>query len=184
MNKLVAWEKLHNAAKWLSTPSGDFEAFMAANYWGESGLVFLDLGCATGGSTIFLAEKGFKVIAVDASESACTRLADNLTNKDLVQVVNADVTKLALKSRSIDCVIAANIFVCLEIEEAQALFKASSGWLKVGGRLFARILIEEPAPFARPELKLKYYSMDEVIKAMGGNFYGSIIPVTRYVGSN
>jgi 2-polyprenyl-3-methyl-5-hydroxy-6-metoxy-1,4-benzoquinol methylase len=174
--KEQAWENTHKKEVWAPVPQINFLAFMARYYWGRTELEFLDLGCGTGANSGFLIKNGFKVTAVDFSESACTALSNQFSS-DRLKVINADITILELDVESFDCVIAAGVLECLELDEARCLFRKVEKWLKPGGRLYALVLSELPRLY-RPELKLRSYSLEELhyINCMNG----IISPVAMY----
>jgi ubiquinone/menaquinone biosynthesis C-methylase UbiE len=159
---------------------------MAAHYWdvNNNNLTFLDLGCGTGASTLFLAKKGFKVLSVDISKTACQKLNDNLSSneKHLVEIIDKDVLELELDDESVDCILLINIIdVILDIQSAVSLLDKVRRWLKPEGRIFSTVLHDFPESLSRDRLIIvRTYTIEELQKVFA-SFKGSLSLVTTYV---
>ena len=82
----------------------------------------LDLGAGEGKNAIYLAEKGFEVVAVECSESALRNFYARLPNcsetvRDRLIIEKCDVAKYLPKGLY-DCVIAYGLLHCLSSQEA------------------------------------------------------------------
>jgi|SRR5882672_2434409 len=177
------WDEIHRNISWGTIPGMEFLAFMAEHYWGSSGLKFLDLGCGTGSSSIFLVNKGFQVTAVDISKVACDTLYHNIIDekKHLVKIICSDILDLDLKENSFDCIIGIGIFDCLELEQSSILFDRIKKWLRPEGRLFGRVLASKiPEDIKRGNTRTRTYSSSEVF-ALLKEYKGVIKANTTYV---
>src|SRR5258706_1679626 len=185
MNQAVLWDEVHNQITWNTDPGDEFLAFMAKHYWGKENLEFLDLGCGTGASTLFLTNKGFKVTAVDISKIACDKLYENIPDKEehLVKIINSDILDLDFIKGSFDCVIAIGLIDCLELEQSNSLFDRIKPWLRPNGRFFGRVLASEiPGEIKRGNTRARPYLCSEVMQLLDSNEYKGIIKVgTAYV---
>jgi 16S rRNA (cytosine967-C5)-methyltransferase len=134
----------------------DVAASIPARLLGPSeGRTALDLCAAPGGKTLQLASAGFRVIAVDSSESRLERLSENLARTRLeAEIVAADVMKWEPPA-AVDAILldapcsATGIFrrhpdvlhrvrprAIAELAELQrAMLARAAGWLKPGGTL-------------------------------------------------
>jgi 16S rRNA (cytosine967-C5)-methyltransferase len=156
----------------------DLEGFAEGGWWvqdfaasvparllgGGEGRTALDLCAAPGGKTMQLAAAGFRVTAVDASESRLARLRDNLERTGLqAEVVAADLMVWA-PAAPVDAILldapcsATGIFrrhpdvlhrvrpgVIGELAEAQAaMLRRAADWLRPGGTLIYSVCSLEP----------------------------------------
>lgn len=183
MDQSSAWEKLYRGPSSPLSPDASLLAFLAEHYWGKEDVKFLDLGCGISNNTLFLASKGFNVVAVDYSMAACQRLAYNLVGqcKDLVRIQHADVTKIRFEPSSFDCVLAINLFDYLESDEAYSLALTIRDWLKPDGRLFAKMLAQDPPEQIRhQDVKWWIYSPKEMSQLFVG-YDAHHRPETQYL---
>lgn len=143
----------------------DISASLPARLLGlGEGRTALDLCAAPGGKTMQLASAGWRVTAVDASESRLARLSDNLARTSLAaDVVAADVMTWA-PSEKVDAILldapcsATGIFrrhpdvlhrvrpkAIAELAEVQkAMLARAADWLKPGGMLVYSVCSLEP----------------------------------------
>ena len=96
----------------------------------------IDLGCGAGGDSLYLMERGYKVIACDYSEEAL-----NIVNKYLpeVETMQFDVSKtLPFEDESIEIIIADLSLHYFNEEITNNIVKEINRVLKVNGYLIAR----------------------------------------------
>lgn len=143
----------------------DIAASLPARLLGQGRGTALDLCAAPGGKTMQLASAGWRVTAVDVSQSRLARLADNLARTRLeAEVVTADVLDWAPPA-PVDAVLldapcsATGIFrrhpdvlhrvrpsLIAEMAALQAkLFARAADWVRPGGRLVFATCSLEPA---------------------------------------
>lgn len=143
----------------------DIAASLPARLLGRGeGRTALDLCAAPGGKTMQLAGAGFRVTAVDSSESRLARLSDNLERTRLsAKVVAADVLRWSPPDK-VDAILldapcsATGIYrrhpdvlhrvrprAIAELAEGQkAMLARAAGWLKPGGSLVYSVCSLEP----------------------------------------
>jgi 16S rRNA (cytosine967-C5)-methyltransferase len=143
----------------------DISASLPARLLGEgNGRSVLDLCAAPGGKTMLLASAGFRVTAIDASESRLARLRENLERTRLsADIRAADVMKWSPPAQ-VDAILldapcsATGIFrrhpdvlhrvrprAIRELAEGQqAMLARAAGWLKPGGTLVYSVCSVEP----------------------------------------
>jgi SAM-dependent methyltransferase len=94
------------------------------------GVAALDAGCGSGANTVLLADAFTRVTGCDLSEEA-VRLA---RRRGLERLLVADVNRLPLRTGAFDCVLCADVFESLEVDERRALEELARV-TKPGGRL-------------------------------------------------
>ncbi|HKK86161.1 MAG TPA: class I SAM-dependent methyltransferase [Roseovarius sp.] len=123
------------------TPPSQFAAFTATEIEAESAI--FDIGCGNGRDSVFFAELGFKVIALDASETAIEVAKEKADARGVsnIQFLNANVTSPRLDSairqlgsRSA-CIYARFFLHAITHEEQAQLFSALKDALLPGHRL-------------------------------------------------
>jgi 16S rRNA (cytosine967-C5)-methyltransferase len=177
----------------------DISASIPARLLGSGdGRTALDLCAAPGGKTMQLASAGFKVTALDASESRLARLRENLERTGLAaEILRADVMKWR-PNAPVDAILldapcsATGIFrrhpdvlhrvrprAIAELAEGQKTMLArAADWLKPGGTLVYSVCSLEPEEgervasaflAARPDYRLDEIRLGEAPEAMRPN---------------
>jgi 16S rRNA (cytosine967-C5)-methyltransferase len=177
----------------------DISASIPARLLGEGrGRTALDLCAAPGGKTMQLASAGFKVTAIDSSESRLARLRENLERTRLaVEVRQADVMKWRPEA-PVDAILldapcsATGIFrrhpdvlhrvrprAIAELAAGQqAMLARAADWLKPGGMLVYSVCSLEPEEgekivqaflSARPDYRLEPIQIGEAPAEMRPN---------------
>jgi SAM-dependent methyltransferase len=95
----------------------------------------LDLGCGEGRNSVFLAEKGWSVTAVDISDVALSRLSNAAKDRGLdITVVCTDLNLFLGESGEFDLVVLANIHP--SSNERYQLYKSLKKAVSQGGYIF------------------------------------------------
>ncbi len=96
------WETIHSES-WLDVSE---EFLPVALKWKDKFKSILDIGAGIGRHSIFFAENGFDVSAIDISESSVEIIAKEAKNRNLkIDVRIADMTALPFADGKFDCVI-------------------------------------------------------------------------------
>jgi ubiquinone/menaquinone biosynthesis C-methylase UbiE len=96
----------------------------------------IDLGCGEGRNSLYLQQVGYKILGVDLSEKAIRVMKNNFFEEDLRGLpIVCDARQLAIKSESVDGILAHHIFDHLDYKGFQLAIKESLRVLKVGGAL-------------------------------------------------
>lgn len=104
-------------------------SWLASSSSAKPGAKILELGCGTGALSCMLAERGFRVVGVDASSSAIS-FARSVVSKRALDAVFAvaDVCTLDLKDAQFDVVIDSHLLHCIALpkERRQLLSRISN----------------------------------------------------------
>ena len=122
------WDERYRVGDWadVDDPSGILE--LAEPWLKPPGLV-LDVACGAGRNALFLAQRGFSVVAVDISWEGLQRLAHRTRAQRLpVYPVHADLERFVLPDSSFDVIINTRFLL-------RSLFPAFRSVLKPGGLL-------------------------------------------------
>lgn len=146
------WERVHQETHWGTIPERNFVKFVPEAF--PAGRAeFLEIGCGAGAQSVWLAEQGFNVIAVDASPTAVERTMARYTQvaheiemrraRPPVFFARAlDAVTLAFSERAFDCVV--DVCTTQHMFESQAIELAARvhSWLKPGGWFFSKQVME------------------------------------------
>ncbi len=148
---------------------------------GGSGLA-LDMGAGDGRNSLYLAEKGFDVIALDSSKTGIEKLKRIAAERglgDRLKTVHGDARTWEYPERKFDLIFAITLFDHLETGDIGKLFYKVRKSLKRGGYIFIKVhTIEDPgykgddenASELSSEIK-HYFRPNELLKHLKGNFH-------------
>jgi SAM-dependent methyltransferase len=167
----INWEKVHQDQEWGLLPNGWFCDFYEQYYKDSANLNFLDLGCANGPQTLYLAERGHRITALDIAQTALDRLKERLTDEQQtrVETVCCDVINYRGEPGKFDCVVEVSLFECIPLEDAMLAMWQIWRCLKPGGRLFARVSCEGlPMAWLRKGAYHRATAQDELLEMLRG----------------
>src|SRR5580698_3665863 len=105
------WEEIHKAKDWGRYPNEEMVRWVSINYGGcahsyRHKFKFLDLGCGQGATTWYLSREGYKVVSIDGSKSAISKLTDRMT-KEMFSLETAvcDIGKVPYEDKHFNAVI-------------------------------------------------------------------------------
>jgi tellurite methyltransferase len=143
------WDKKYREMSQLleARPSSDLIVSFFAEAPGNNAL---DLACGSGRHTLFLAEKGFHVDAVDISTVALDALRPQV-DTDKVNIIEADLDTFTPQSETYDLIVKTNFLDRTLVERAKRA-------LKPGGIMVVETYMADPAnekPDSNPEFLLR-----------------------------
>lgn len=113
------------------------------NYrWKKNGFkVFLDIGCGLGRHSIYMAENGYDVYALDNSKYVVDVVKEKAYSKELKVICNiGDVSDLPYDDESVDCMIAIGIMANNDKNGVASILKEMHRVLKDGGETYFNIV--------------------------------------------
>lgn len=136
----IRWDKQHESKRGSAEPCSFLAEILAAEAWAIPGGRALDIACGKGRNALFLAERGFDVVAIDISPVALEEGRRLATEKNLtIAWHQADLEQMQLSEGTYDLVVNFNYLqrsLILQIKAA----------LKLGGSvIFETYLIDQPA---------------------------------------
>ncbi|HEX9146805.1 MAG TPA: class I SAM-dependent methyltransferase [Candidatus Binatia bacterium] len=136
----VRWDKQHESNRGSAEPCSFLVEIFAAEAWAIPGGRALDIACGKGRNALFLAERGFDVVAVDISPVALEEGRRRAAEKNLTLAWHqADLEQMQLSEGAYDLVANFNYLQRSLIPQIKAA-------LKLGGSvIFETYLIEQPA---------------------------------------
>jgi SAM-dependent methyltransferase len=143
------WEKA-NQSPWLK-PTDD--VYYLANKWLELGFrKVLDLGSGLGRHSIYFAEQGFEVSAIDISDYGVNYLKDWAEKEQLdIDVRVGDIVTLPYEDNSFDCVIAYHSISHADTEGIKRIISEVERVLKKGGEIFMSMCSKESWEYSKSE---------------------------------
>ncbi|MDQ3018268.1 MAG: methyltransferase domain-containing protein [bacterium] len=153
MAQYQAWEKEYKNPKLVSNsnePQLDFKHFVKWLRKDQKlqleGLHVLDLGSGTGKNSIFLAERGCKVIGIEISDTAIT-LANQRAKKEAgvdIKFIKSSIGESwPIEDTSVDCAIDVVSSNSLDEEERNIYSKELKRVIKPGGYVFVKALCKD-----------------------------------------
>jgi tellurite methyltransferase len=122
------WDERYRVGDWadIDEPAailGDAEA------WLEPPGLALDVACGAGRNSLYLARRGFSVIAVDISWEGLQRLAHRARTESLdIHLIHADLERFALPTATFDLIVNTRFLL-------RSVFPTMRGAVKDGGLL-------------------------------------------------
>jgi 2-polyprenyl-3-methyl-5-hydroxy-6-metoxy-1,4-benzoquinol methylase len=134
------WDKQHESARGSAEPSGFLREIFAAEAWPIPRGRALDLAAGKGRNALFLAERGFDVVAVDISSVALDEGKKRAAEKNLaITWQQADLEQIQVSEAAYDLVVNFNYLQRSLIPQIKAALKID------GYVLFETYLIDQPA---------------------------------------
>jgi SAM-dependent methyltransferase len=162
------WDEVLSAPKWQRTyPNEELIRFVARNFYGRptrSEIRILDLGCATGAGTWFLAREGFSVSAIDGSERAVGVARERLAKEGLsAEFRVGDFANLPFPDRSFDAIVDVAALMCNDAASTAAIVRSARSKLKEGGRFFSFTAADDCTPIVFSNMgDLRFSSRAEI----------------------
>src|SRR5580658_624112 len=112
-------------------------AAMLATVNVEPGDQVVDIGCGAGQLSLTLAERGARVLAIDASETMIARLEERAEERALIgfECLASPIERLSLPAESADVIVTSYALHYLRDADKGRLVAAAYYWLKPGGTL-------------------------------------------------
>lgn len=149
------WENA-NQSPWLK-PTDD--VYYLANKWLELGFKnVLDLGAGLGRHSIFFAQQGFKVSAIDISDYGVNYLKEWAKKENLdIDIKLGDMISLPYADNYFDCVFAYHSISHTDTDGTKKIISEIERVLKQGGEVYTSMCSKESFEFA----KAGYPKIDE-----------------------
>lgn len=158
MSITKAWDWTKNTDdKWLN-PCIE-SAFLAERWQAEGLMKLLDLGCGLGRHSMYMAQKGFDVTAVDLSDLGVTHLKEWAAKENLaVQTGVCNMLTLPFENSSFDCIMAYNVIYHTDTPGVISALNEIKRVLKPGGELFITFISKGTYSFQHAD---QYMRIDE-----------------------
>jgi len=132
------------------------QKFLADSSFTAASPRVLDLGCGTGALAVFLAQRGFEVVAVDISPSAIEEARkQSIVRKTKVEFCVADICDLNLPGASFELITDNHFLHCIVYdEERKSVLSKIHALLKPGGQYWIETMVGHPDMKPRPEWHL------------------------------
>lgn len=136
----------------------------------KRGLV-LDIGCGQGKETIYLANKGFDVVALDSSSVAIDQIKEIIKKNKLknIRAVNSDIIDFEIKKNAYDLILCFNVLYFLEKSTARRIVKKIQEGMKKGG-IIAMSLFTVHDTFYNEQKKHRFYVETNEVRGLFENF--------------
>jgi SAM-dependent methyltransferase len=142
-----AWDWTKNTDdKWLN-PCVE-SAFLAERWQSKGFKRFLDLGCGLGRHSVYMAQKGFDVTAVDLSDLGVSHLNEWAVKENLaVKTTVCDMLTLPFADNSFDCIMAYNVIYHTDTPGFIKAMEEITRVLKPGGEVFITLISKSTPAF-------------------------------------
>ncbi len=136
----VRWDKQHGSAQGSNEPSGFLREIFAAEAWPIRRGRALDIASGKGRNALFLADRGFDVVAIDISPVGLEEGRRRAAEKNLaITWQQADLEQLQLSEAAYDLIVNFNYL-------QRSLIPQIKSALRIGGTvIFETYLIDQPA---------------------------------------
>lgn len=124
------WEEFYSGDKQVFFPS-EFAKSVLPEF--EKGCNLLDVGCGNGRDSVFFADNGMNVTAIDLSREAIFRLKKKSTNVNAV--CDNVITSSIFKNQEFDIIYSRFFIHALTEDEESSLLRSCYSAMTVGGRL-------------------------------------------------
>lgn len=158
MSITKAWDWSKNTEdKWLNPC---MESAFLAERWQSEGLTkFLDLGCGLGRHSVYMAQKGFDVTAVDLADYGINHLRDWAAKENLnIKTTLCNMLNLPFEESHFDCIIAYNVIYHTDTPGVVSALNEIKRVLKPGGELFITFISKNTYSFQHADC---YKRIDE-----------------------
>ena len=142
----------------------------------------LDIGCGAGGNSIFLAEKGFNITAIDNDEEAIKAIKEKYPK---INTINQDILNFKFEADKYDLILAINVLNFFKKEDAETIIENMIKSLKQGGLIYIQAFsVNEKCKgfgclFGKEEL-LNYFSKNEVLECEELNIKDNHPPLGKH----
>ena len=126
----------------------------------------LDLGCGKGGNSIFLAEKGFKVTAVDIDKEVIGEIKKNYPK---INAVNKSILEFDFPENEYDLILTLNVLHFLNFEDAKKIINRMLKSLNENSLIYLQVFsVNNPCKkfahlFTKEELQ-KLFSENKILE--------------------
>lgn len=129
------WEKGTGQQYWLNPDDSVIE--LARNLDKSRIRAVLDLGCGIGRHSLYLAEQGYRIIAVDSSSSALAVLREQAGRRSIrIEIIEGDYLQDLFPSESFDMVLSYNVIYHGTRDTFRDALHLVHKWLRPGGLFF------------------------------------------------
>ena len=138
----------------------------------KSGSVGLDLGCGQGKETFYLAQKGFKITAVDSSEVSVKQIKDKIAKSNIenIKIEQADICNYVIKEREYDFIVCLNLLHFLDKENIEKVINEIKKKNTNNGIVVISSFTDKDSSFKFDKKALKYYFKENELLNMFEDF--------------
>jgi len=144
------WESVHKDRAWGRWPCEPFVQFVGRRWKGIKGARFLELGCGIGAQLAFLAAEGHIATGIDGSQSAIDRVALLMAERRVAAFLYRDDITKTDGWKDFDAIVDVACLQHVSLEDAAAVIKRASGWLKPNGVFWSKMAFDGDFPVDTP----------------------------------